>query len=505
MRIVATGVISSFILWSAVVYANGPESAFAQLEAEMAQQPAPADKNGSSKSIDTQSQQTFDQWRDDYLSEYLVFKQNHFAEYDKMRDQLFLEWGESEQTDQTKLVDYQQGGNIKTVVDYQKQEIRVSIKHQANQKVDRKQVYQSLQQFNQTQVLSVPNERSSPQGKSTQDGKSTIEKTQASILQLVTDKNLTKTDIAKMVLAAQQTTQPLDLTLSQAKQVVEQTKIIRKQAEQQKIELERVQDMQHLKASELAQVNVNKLKKTPVILPQDQVEAQKQKIDNLAQQRIEQLNKSAQAAAAKQYLQAPSVQQQITSYTIKFPSSQPFKLAKPYLADVSQQAKRWQLTPSLMLAIMHTESYFNPKAQSHIPAYGLMQIVPSTASVDVNRFLYKKDKAMSRHQLFDSGKNIETGIAYVHILNSRYLKNIKHPLSRTFCVIAAYNTGAGNVAKTFNKDGTRSLTKATKVINRMTPQEVYQTLVEKLPYKETRDYLRKVTKRTSLYREIDKA
>ena len=69
-------------------------------------------------------------------------------------------------------------------------------------------------------------------------------------------------------------------------------------------------------------------------------------------------------------------------------------------------------------------------------------------------------------------------------------------------MIAAYNTGAGNVAKAFNKDRTRNIRKAAEVINTMEPNEVYQQLLESLPYDETKLYLKKVYGRIAQYEKI---
>ncbi len=51
-----------------------------------------------------------------------------------------------------------------------------------------------------------------------------------------------------------------------------------------------------------------------------------------------------------------------------------------------------------------------------------------------------------------------------------------------------------NVAKVFNKKGqgnTRNMKRAAKVINTLSPQEVYDALMNKLPYDETKHYLEK--------------
>jgi len=177
--------------------------------------------------------------------------------------------------------------------------------------------------------------------------------------------------------------------------------------------------------------------------------------------------------------------------------------AKPFISKVKSQGERWQLSSSLILAIMHTESYFNPKAQSHIPAYGLMQIVPRSAGIDANRLLNKVDAPMTEADLFLPDYNITAGVAYIHILNSRYLRKIKDPQSRFYCMIAAYNTGSGNVAKTFNKGKSRNINIASKIINELTPDEVYQHLVKNLPYDETKHYLQRVVKRQKIYIPVD--
>ena len=95
----------------------------------------------------------------------------------------------------------------------------------------------------------------------------------------------------------------------------------------------------------------------------------------------------------------------------------------------------------------YTESSFNPVAVSPIPAY--TQIVPGSAGRDVTKMHFGKEQPLSPEYLFTADKNIEVGIAIPNILDKRYLVKIKDPLSRKYCTIAAYNTGAGNVAKAF--------------------------------------------------------
>jgi membrane-bound lytic murein transglycosylase C len=187
---------------------------------------------------------------------------------------------------------------------------------------------------------------------------------------------------------------------------------------------------------------------------------------------------------------------------IKLPSSSMINKAKNYSVKISEQSEKTKMSQELIYAIMHSESSFNPMARSHIPAFGLMQIVPRSAGVDTYRFLYGEKKLLSPSFLYNPNNNILIGSNYLHILYFRYLKNIKDPTSRLYCTIAAYNTGAGNVARTFI--GSTNIKKASKLINNMSSDEVYKTLENKLPYVETKRYLKKVMKRMHIYKELIK-
>mgnify|MGYP001493202966 FL=1 len=168
-----------------------------------------------------------------------------------------------------------------------------------------------------------------------------------------------------------------------------------------------------------------------------------------------------------------------------------------YKNDVLRQAKRHNLPPSLVFAVIHTESNFNPKARSHIPAYGLMQLVPKSGARDAYMYIYKKDKLLRGGYLYNPENNIELGCAYLGKLKNVYFKGINDEESTYHCVISAYNTGPGNVAKAFT--GTTKLKPTIKKVNTMSSKKVYLELRRKLPYKETRDYLNKVTNRMPYY------
>ena len=184
--------------------------------------------------------------------------------------------------------------------------------------------------------------------------------------------------------------------------------------------------------------------------------------------------------------------------TVKLPKNSKIKLSAVYQKDVAKNYKRFKLQKELLFAIMQTESDFNPFAKSHIPAFGLMQIVPRSAGRDSYKFLFKKDMKPSATYLYNSVNNIEMGSAYLHILYYRYLRKIKDPQSRLYCTIAAYNTGAGNIAWAFTK--THNMNKAAPKINALTPKQVYNKLLKNLRYDEPKHYLKRVTKRMKVYK-----
>lgn len=164
--------------------------------------------------------------------------------------------------------------------------------------------------------------------------------------------------------------------------------------------------------------------------------------------------------------------------------------ANQYRALVSRSSRRYQVPEALIFAVIETESSFNPLAVSHAGAYGLMQVMQKTAGRDVFQRIYKKQGQPGRRTLLKAATNIDIGTAYLSILRDVYLRKIKGQLKRQYCVIAAYNGGAGNLLKTFH----RSRKKALQRINNMTAEQVYRTIVRHHPKKESRDYLQKVVR-----------
>ena len=166
--------------------------------------------------------------------------------------------------------------------------------------------------------------------------------------------------------------------------------------------------------------------------------------------------------------------------------------AEQYKAEVEKYCRKYDVNPAMAYAVMQTESSFNPKAKSHVPAYGLMQIVPSSAGQDCAQSLKKPFTRPTANYLYEPENNIEMGVHYLYLLKKRYYTGVTNPDSRDLCVIASYNTGAGNVARALRGD--TKISKAIPQINAMSYEELFRYFERKL-LPETQNYIRKVTER----------
>lgn len=115
---------------------------------------------------------------------------------------------------------------------------------------------------------------------------------------------------------------------------------------------------------------------------------------------------------------------------------------------IRQAAQQHGVSEGLIKAVMHTESGFNIKARSPVGAQGLMQLMPATA------------RRFNVSNAYDPQQNIFAGAKYLSWLLKRFNGD-------TRLAIAAYNAGEGNVDK-------------------------YGGIP---PFRETQDYVRRVTSR----------
>jgi soluble lytic murein transglycosylase-like protein len=100
----------------------------------------------------------------------------------------------------------------------------------------------------------------------------------------------------------------------------------------------------------------------------------------------------------------------------------------PFGAEVLEAARKFQLNPLVVAAVMRVESAYNHRAVSRKGARGLMQLMPATAA----RF------GVAKHELFTPTRNIEAGTRYLRFLVDRFEGDAVR-------VFAAYNAGENAV------------------------------------------------------------
>lgn len=98
----------------------------------------------------------------------------------------------------------------------------------------------------------------------------------------------------------------------------------------------------------------------------------------------------------------------------------------PYLREIRTAAERYGVPERLVSAVIRAESGFNPTAVSRKGARGLMQLMPSTASM------------LGVRDSFDPRQNIDGGVRHLRTLMDRFSQNL--PLA-----VAAYNAGESAV------------------------------------------------------------
>ena len=107
-----------------------------------------------------------------------------------------------------------------------------------------------------------------------------------------------------------------------------------------------------------------------------------------------------------------------------------------YESIISTYADEYDLPPSLIYAVMHTESRFKEDAESRVGAKGLMQLMDSTYEWIHTKF---SEDPEPLDRIFEPEINIRCGAKVLDVLQDMF-KDLK-------TVIAAYNAGNGTVSK----------------------------------------------------------
>lgn len=144
-----------------------------------------------------------------------------------------------------------------------------------------------------------------------------------------------------------------------------------------------------------------------------------------------------------------------------------------YKDYINRYSKEYNLDPFLVASIINVESKYDKNATSSKNARGLMQIGESTgkwASEVLQITSYTAD------MLYNPEVNIRIGTWYLNQLNKEFDNNLE-------LVLAAYNAGSGNVNK-WLVDGEYS----------RNGEELHT-----IPFKETKDYLKRVKMNYEVY------
>lgn len=415
----------------------------------------------------------FHHWLDQYFTQYEAWRDNYTANQDKQRAALIDKWGSSEISSATKSVEYTE--DVKKVIDYENNTATISVLIDANQ--------QDVE-LNTKQNIEI-------------DGQ-TISFAKAQKQEVAVDYSLEQENKEKQFIFDQVEDQMRQLDVQADRLIAMNTgapdDFIYQRAHNKKMEL--IQSASKRVSAISEQFSAQRAKLGIKLEQPTSKEVKAEKSTTVAAPVHE---SKPPVEVADQEVIPKKTEKKIVSYQVKLPNNSLASLAETYRPLAVKEGERWGIDSSLIMAIMHNESSFRPTVVSGAPAYGLMQVVPTSAGHDVNLQFRGIDAPMSPDDLFVPEINVETGTAYLSILQDRYLNKIKDKQSRTYCMIAAYNTGAGNVGRAFNPDGAINLNNAIDIINTMTPNEVYQHLLEHLPYHETRNYLPKVTQSLALY------
>ena len=143
---------------------------------------------------------------------------------------------------------------------------------------------------------------------------------------------------------------------------------------------------------------------------------------------------------------------------------------------IQDKAQERDLDPYLVLALIRQESLFDTRARSPAAAFGLMQIIPPTATRVAKQIGLA---APSQEKLFEADVNLTLGTQYLKDLLLRYSNNWHKAL-------AAYNAGEAAVDRWEKEILTDDI----------------EEFVERIPYVETRGYVKLVLRNHRIYKQL---
>lgn len=149
----------------------------------------------------------------------------------------------------------------------------------------------------------------------------------------------------------------------------------------------------------------------------------------------------------------------------------------PYQEIVYAYAVEKDIDPFLIAAVIRTESKFNTQAKSPKGAFGLMQMMPETATWVAEQMGFGDE--FTTEQLGNPEVNIRMGTWYLSSLKKEFKGN-------EVLMLAAYNGGRGNVKQWMARyDWTMAFNDPGKI-----------------PFLETREYVDRVVCSKKRYQEL---
>ncbi|HSJ64140.1 MAG TPA: transglycosylase SLT domain-containing protein [Gemmatimonadaceae bacterium] len=147
----------------------------------------------------------------------------------------------------------------------------------------------------------------------------------------------------------------------------------------------------------------------------------------------------------------------------------------PLLDVIVHESRRNGIDPSLFAALVRQESWYNPRATSGAGARGFAQVMPSVGRAVARSLRFPHwDSAL----LYEPEASVMLGAAHLAASLRRYEDETR--------ALAAYNAGQSRVQRWNRKAGTND-------------PEVF---IERIPFVETRDYVRIVLRNREIYRAL---
>jgi soluble lytic murein transglycosylase len=158
-------------------------------------------------------------------------------------------------------------------------------------------------------------------------------------------------------------------------------------------------------------------------------------------------------------------------------SERSYRLVFPIVGQsaIIRASKDAGLDPIMVASLIRQESNFYPRAVSPVGARGLMQLMPDVArpiaaSAGISPW--------SSDRLFEPEVNITLGVRHLRVLMQRYSEPVR--------ALAAYNAGESRVARWSVQKGT----------------EDPELFTERIPFVETRDYVRAILRNYLYYSRL---